>query len=109
MKDSAAVLIRTAAGVDSHNRPLYTYAAQPSTYCGVKNARNWEAREAGGAVGYDYEIRLPFATAVGREDRITIIARHGSPDFVSVICEIVGEIDAGATAKVLKVAVIINE
>ena len=109
MFDSCQVLVRQDFGTDSHNRPIYSYVGGTAVACGVKVASNKEAEAAGKVVLVDYAVRLPHSTAVTREDRIRLLTRYGAPDFSPVDCEIVGEINHGATAVLVNLKVIVNE
>lgn len=108
MFDTCQVLARQQAATDGHNRPTYSYTAQPVTACGVHQVSNKEAEAGGKVVLVDYEVRLPHGTAVAREDRLRLLTRYGAPSFTPVNCEIVGEVEHGPTAVIVKLKVIVS-
>ncbi len=108
MLDRCQVLSHNPDGRDAHNRPQYTYTPGQETPCGVKPAVNREVEAAGKVVLVDYVIRLPHGTAVSRLDRIRLTKLFGAPDFPPVECEIVGEVQYGATAVVINLKTIVD-
>ncbi|MBK8987380.1 MAG: hypothetical protein IPM39_15105 [Chloroflexi bacterium] len=99
MFDKGQVLARQQTGTDAHNRPVFSYVAQPEISCGVRTAVNREAADTeGNVVLVDYVIRLPHGTAVSDQDRFRITNRHGWPGYTAVDCDIVGAVQRGRTA-----------
>jgi hypothetical protein len=108
MLDRCQVLAHSPNGRDAHNQPQYSYTAGEETPCGVKTAVNRQVEEAGKVVLVDYVIRLPHGTAVGSLDRIRLTKLFGAPDFAQVDCEIVGQVQYGATAVVANLKTIVD-
>lgn len=108
MLDRCQVLAHSPNGRDAHNQPRYTYTAGQETPCGVKPAVNREVEAAGKVVLVDYVIRLPHGTAVDHRDRIRLTTLFGAPDFSQVDCEIVGQVQYGATAVVINLKTIVD-
>lgn len=108
MLDRCQVLVCTQTGTDAHNRPVYDYMPQPETACGIKVATNREVETAGGVVIVDYLVRLPYDTAVSRQDRIQLTGQYGLAAFTAVTCDIVGAIQMGPTAVVVNLKELVH-
>lgn len=107
MRDRCQVLAHAQTGTDGHNRPVYGYTAGAEIACGVQVVSNRQAVDAEGNVALvDYKLRLPHGTAVARLDRIRITQRHGVASWTAADCEILGQVELGETAVLLKVKVL---
>ena len=111
MGDTCQRLQRTAAGTDSHGRPLYSYQAVGAVLvCGIKPASTYGAGEdsTGGTIVIDYHLRLPYGTALDNHDRIRVLGRHGESLAQSFDADIVGAVEDGLTAVSARLKVVGN-
>ena len=105
MPDTCQRLQRGSPTTDAHGKTVYVYTAVGSAQpCGVRPPSSREV--AGDAVIADYILRLPHDMLLARYDRLRLLSRHGETLSPAVDGDIIGEIEHGPSAQVVKLKVI---
>ncbi|MCB8942545.1 MAG: hypothetical protein H6658_02095 [Ardenticatenaceae bacterium] len=105
MPDTCQRLQRGSPTTDAHGKKVYVYTAVGSEQpCGIRPPSSREV--AGDAVIADYIVRLPHDMTLSRYDRLRLLSRHGELLNPALDGDIIGEIEHGPTAQVVKLKVI---
>lgn len=88
---------------DRHGKPQYTYSPTGDvSVCGIRPPTS--RKVLGATVVADYVVRLPHGFVIGRYDRLRLLSWHN--EALIVDGELIGEIEHGPTAKIVKLKVV---